>query len=186
MTDKAITKLTYEDLKFIKTRKVFQAVFEGPIEDAAKFIDMFGAPIPGTDQWVAVVLLKDMPKEDGDVEGSQPNEAAPDTQSRQTDEPPQGSREGRDSGYHDKTAGEQAVTRAGILAKDEAFEKWMKDMAFADGLGEPIISGADLIRIECDIDSRAALATNPEALQRFLALEEEYGQATGRRTEQHG
>src|SRR6185312_13461854 len=74
---------------------------------------------------------------------------------------------------------ERAVTRAGMLPSDPKFRQWaaltypgiaMLDSAMAE----------DFIRETCGIDSRRELLTNDKAYQAFLALETEYGIATGK------
>jgi hypothetical protein len=57
MTAPAAVKATYSDLRFIKSRKVAQVVVEMPIEDAAKFVEMFGTPNPAAETWIALVGL---------------------------------------------------------------------------------------------------------------------------------
>ena len=80
--------------------------------------------------------------------------------------------------YQEKTEGEKAVTRAVMHCKDEAFRKWfmlVEDASESDAI--------EFLKSECNITSRAHLATNALALHCFLTIEECYREATGQATE---
>lgn len=64
----------------------------------------------------------------------------------------------------------QAVMRAGIYASDPEFHRWCN----ADGEKSAI----RFIREQCAVKSRADIAADPEALQRFLAMEGRYRSET--------
>lgn len=68
--------------------------------------------------------------------------------------------------YDAADEGEKAVVRANLLTGDPAFQKWCDAITPAQA--------GDYIRVKCGIKSRGELATNPEALKRFLALETRY------------
>lgn len=57
MSDKAAFAGTYADFKTVKTRSTFQVIVEMPIEQAERFVSVFGMPIPGKEQPVALALL---------------------------------------------------------------------------------------------------------------------------------
>ena len=78
--------------------------------------------------------------------------------------------------YLEKTPGEQAVMRAGILANDIAFQDWLK----VDG---PELAAA-YIRTACGVQSRSEFATVPAALLTFLTMEVTFKQQTGRMAEE--
>lgn len=59
--------------------------------------------------------------------------------------------------------GEQAVVRSNLLCGDADFRRWCGAL-HAEQAGH-------YIRSICKVESRSELATNPEALQRFLDLE---------------
>jgi len=74
---------------------------------------------------------------------------------------------------------ERAVARAGLYPKDPAFRRW----AASDYDGIAMLDGdmaADFIRERCDVTSRRELLTNDRAYEAFLALETEYGIASGK------
>ena len=75
-------------------------------------------------------------------------------------------------GYH-KTPAERAVIRAAILCSEPSFRIWMA--------GEDISSAAAaaMLREACGVSSRADIAKDPDALDRFIKLETEYKIATG-------
>ena len=62
----AAFKATYSDLKFVKTRKVAQIVFELPIEQADAFLQAFGSPNPASETWCAIARLTDDVKDNQD------------------------------------------------------------------------------------------------------------------------
>lgn len=65
--------------------------------------------------------------------------------------------------YADRGPGEQAVTRAAMLCDDGAFQAWL---GAADDEG-----AAQMVRDYCHVKSRREIASNVEALDRFLKLE---------------
>lgn len=54
MTDSAVIQATYADLKRIKTRKVYQLVFEVPAESIDAVTSRIGFP---DDSWFAIAKL---------------------------------------------------------------------------------------------------------------------------------
>ena len=142
MTAAAITG-SFADFKIIRTRGVCQIVVEIDLRNAdAALAALGGVPQPESERPVAIArLAEDKP-------------AKPDARER----------------YQQLTEGEQAVARAGVLANDRAFQIW-------SGAGSKhneyshVVWAANYIRAVCKIDSRSELATNAEALARFLDLE---------------
>lgn len=57
----AIASGSYADMKLVKTRSVCQIVVEIPIEQASRFIEMFGVPVPGSEIPVAIARLNEVP-----------------------------------------------------------------------------------------------------------------------------
>ena len=48
-------RATYSDVKLVKTRKVFQLIFEVPIEDADNALRVLGGlPRPAAERWVGI------------------------------------------------------------------------------------------------------------------------------------
>jgi hypothetical protein len=73
--------------------------------------------------------------------------------------------------YASASPGEKAVTRAVLLCQDERFRKWLWPIQHQIMTAD---DAAANIRINCHIASRSELATNPDALARFLKLEAQY------------
>lgn len=59
MTAPAALKMTYSDIKTVKTRSVYQVVLEGPLEQMEAAMLMLGAPNPKAERWVAVAVLRE-------------------------------------------------------------------------------------------------------------------------------
>jgi hypothetical protein len=54
-----LLKMTYSDIKTVKTRSCYQIVLEGPIEQMEAAMQLLGAPNPKVERWVAVALLSE-------------------------------------------------------------------------------------------------------------------------------
>lgn len=54
-----LLKMTYSDIKTVKTRSCYQIVLEGPIEQMEAAMQLLGAPNPKVERWVAVALLNE-------------------------------------------------------------------------------------------------------------------------------
>jgi hypothetical protein len=63
MTANAVQQATYSDLKVVKSRGQFQIILEAPLEQMARFVEMFGAPVPGAEIPVALARLIAPPAE---------------------------------------------------------------------------------------------------------------------------
>jgi hypothetical protein len=74
-----------------------------------------------------------------------------------------------------KTDGEQAVAAAGMLCRQPQFQAWLLETGLTDEISEA--HAADAVCKFCKIDSRAELATNPEALRLFNGLRLQFSQA---------
>lgn len=150
----AATRATFSDFRLIKTRKVAQLVFEVPIEEADGALQTLGGlPRSDDERWCGIALLKG---------GDALHAICPD---------PARSARAKER-YREKDEGERAVVRAILLAQDSAFGRWCGCETCDDA--------ADHIRLVCGVDSRRELASNPEALKRFLDLEFQYAQHVGR------
>lgn len=55
--NETILQATYSDLKFIKTRKVWQIICEVPLEHFDKVNAALGSPNPEFEKWVAIAPL---------------------------------------------------------------------------------------------------------------------------------
>ncbi len=152
----------YTEFLMVKGRKVLKITLEVPLEEMQSVLEYLGAPKPHESTWVAVALVN--PSMIG-VEP--PTEAPPVSKAKQR--------------YAASDEGKKAVVRAGALAKDERFYPWLivSDKYCYDSGGSDEDWSAEYIRTYCGIASRSELATNKEALQKFLALEEEFKRDTG-------
>jgi hypothetical protein len=78
-----------------------------------------------------------------------------------------------------ETEGEKAVMRAGILCKDTEFQFWLSSEYSPYMPGNT--TAEDYVRAYCGVESRAALATNTEALEKWLELETAFREWAARR-----
>jgi hypothetical protein len=51
-------RATYADIRTVRTRKVYQIVFEGPIEEMGRAMELFGPPMPDAEVWAGIARLK--------------------------------------------------------------------------------------------------------------------------------
>jgi hypothetical protein len=51
-------RATYADIKTVRTRKVYQIVFEGPIEEMGMAMALFGPPSPDAEVWAGIARLR--------------------------------------------------------------------------------------------------------------------------------
>lgn len=72
----------------------------------------------------------------------------------------------------DQTIGEKAVKIAGALCRNPKFQKWMENRGFSMLSDEESV--ADGLKRYCQIDSRAELATNENAREKFFRIKESF------------
>lgn len=75
----------------------------------------------------------------------------------------------------EKSEGEKAVDVAGLLCRNERFINWMFDHGHS--MARDQAGAVEAIRSMCGIQSRAELATNPDARDKFLELKDEFERA---------
>lgn len=144
MTD-PIIKMAYANVKTVTTRKVFQAVFEGPMEQMMEFLHLFGAPDPHSEQWAAIAPL-------GGV--AEPQVAEPDPVPADRTERP-------------------LSQAAAILCGIVTFRRWLAEgMGKIIPLSPE--QAADELRRRCIVASRRELDTNDLAAQRFRDMRADY------------
>lgn len=80
--------------------------------------------------------------------------------------------------YDNSDAMEKARIRSVLLAKDQQFQMWTNYRTEE--------SAAAFIRRACSVDSRSYIATDRGAYERFLQLEAQFSEATGRSAENRG
>lgn len=144
---------SFADFKLIKSRSVAQLIIEIPIEQTdAALLALGGVPQPATERPVAIARLVERP------------EAKPDPRER----------------YAQSDEGTQAVTRAALLCSEQDFQRWIIPTGkpvLTKGMDHEAIrraiaeAAADELRNRIDVRSRKELATDPDALARFLDLE---------------
>jgi hypothetical protein len=86
----------------------------------------------------------------------------------------------------EKTEGQKALIRAGMLCENPAFQQWIAaaDPAFMAAHPPFYNAGdvaADWMRVRLGIDSRRDIAADPAALERFLNLEASFKYKDSRR-----
>ena len=148
MTNAAVIKAVYADLRFVKTRKVAQLVLELPIEKAKDAFDTLGAPDPAESQWVAVAPLKpEAVKKDSGSDAGPPSLASDgggvEAGGSSPAPPPQ------------KSEGERAIAQFYACCSDEAFLEWF---------------GAEIAPRSPYTFTAWQLSTANEAIKRFLEI----------------
>lgn len=150
MADARAIAGTYADLKFIRTRSVAQIVVEIPIEEAGRFVAMFGTPTPSGEIPVALARLNESV---GRLEDEPPNAVMPKKDKRR---------------FAEKSAAEQS----GIRCADESFREYLGVLGYAVVTEE---DAARCVRYLCGVPSRANInEENVVALERWQTLEKRY------------
>lgn len=72
------------------------------------------------------------------------------------------------------------VSSAGLMCRNERFQRWLENMGYASRADET--SAVQAIRDLCHIKSRSEFATNEEARKSFLQIKKEFEQAIKDRT----
>lgn len=143
MTD--VLKATYSDLKTVKSRSVCQLILELPIEALTDVVGLLGAPVPGSEVWVAVARLR----QGGAEPVSEPEQPVIEHQP----EPP-------------IRRSKSLAQIAGILCASGSFQK------FAGAQNEQ--EAADYIRGHCGVASRAEIDGSENATRIFKEIKAEY------------
>lgn len=151
---------TVEDIKRIKTRSAYQLILEVDQSAIDTVLDVLGGmPKSGTSVHVAVARLNpDFVKNHKNITIS-------------TDFNPK-------LAGPEKTPGERAVTRAAMLCDDIEFQRWYGVKSANEA--------AEKLRFVLGVRSRREIATNEDSFKKFLAIETEFLQRTGRIAEIRG
>lgn len=137
---------TFADIKTVRTRGVYQLVFEAPIEGMGEAIGLLGAPTPASEVWVAIARL---------------NPQALRQQGPAAIEPP-----GRRGSL---------AQMAGILCNEVPFRRWLAETGDYEGIAVlDLDMAADAVREKCGIASRADLDRDEAAAQRFRDMKADY------------
>lgn len=164
MSDLAVIRATFCDWRTVKGRKQLQIILEVPLEQQQDVLTRLGAPDPSNPKWVAVALLdlSSPPKAEANAAKSQ---------------------QGKDR-YRKMPEWERASTRAVLLCKDEAFQRWALNSDLKGVTAETreyLTSG--WVKDTLGIKSRKDIASEVRAYGAFIALETEFRQATGQMAE---
>lgn len=156
MTAEHVVECSFSDFRTVKGRKVAQLILEIPIEAADHALSVLGGvPRPDADRWCALVRLD---------KAAASGAAA--------------SRSERSDAPKEKSEGEKAVARAGILCREPEFQEWLASKTpfsvvtnINSLYGDPANRAAAMLRHMLDIDTRKELATDPKPLEAFKRLE---------------
>jgi hypothetical protein len=168
---------TYSDFKLVKTRSVVQVIVEFPIEEAQQVLESLGGlPMPGKEEHVSLglrsKLLEIAEESSSDNLSAKPLDRQTVDQGRRIN-PSLLSLVGKQR-YAEADEMEQARTRSALLPKDPLFHQWA-------GVFDET-EAKDYIRSEIG-GSRSLIATDRDAYNRFLRLEQEFLVWAGRATE---
>lgn len=153
-------RMSYANIKTVPSRKVFQAVFEGPIEQMMHFMELFGAPNPHEETWAGMMPI-----------------AAPGVGPEPAILPPPANDADENAGHPARPLSQIA----GMLCNVIAFRRWLEET------GEITISGneeaAAEVRRRCGVKSRSELDNNDIAARHFRNLRADYNNWISGRTE---
>jgi hypothetical protein len=138
-------RMSYADIRTVRTRKTFQAVFEGPIEQMGEFMRLFGPPQPDAEIWAAIARLKPAPQ----------IEAHPDT-------------------VEDKSTPPRTLAQtAAFLGTRQTFRRFLMERRGEKGFCTEHDAKHFIYEI-CGISSRTELNTNEIAARKFSDLRADY------------
>ena len=152
MSNNAVISGNYADLKTVKSRSVCQVIIEFPIEHMARFVEMFGGPVPGAEVAVAIARL---------------NEGA-DSVSHAEPTPLAGAEDGEKPRrrFDDMNPSQQA----GILCGDIQFHEWLERRYTAtwgkwrERSENPVDCAVYVVRDLCHVQSRGELGNSETSL----------------------
>lgn len=145
MPAERVIAATFSDVQPVKTRSVYKLIFEIPIEDADKAIELLGGhPQPGKEKWVALALLVEKPAQKAPEKAGKPKRA-----------------------FSELSLPEQA----GIRCEDDDFCHFIEAKARSSMSRDSIVA---YVRTFCTVQSRAELATDKRAASRWRLLDEEF------------
>lgn len=168
MTDEAVIRATYSDMRPVKSRKVVQLVFEIPVEQAESALQTLGFPRPDAEMWCAIARLVTPAATEA------PLPAAPKSEAR--------SQRAKDD-YALKPPAGQAVVRAARLCTELRFQSWLEQHCAGRGItttDQPSVeTTAELLRRCIGVRSRSEIKDDPAVFRRWQAVETAYRQAFG-------
>ena len=167
MTDARVIKATYSEIKMVKTRRVGQLVLEFPLEIFAEVVERLGVPMPDQEKWVAVALLNELVAQEAE---QKPKDMDRSLAGKQR--------------YANSSARAQARDRSIFLPRDPKFIPWANERSPYRIHNE--LDAVRFIRDRCGVDSRAEIATDPDAYREFIEMETAYKIDTGQFAESRG
>lgn len=164
--DPDIIKATFLAARGVPSRGVVTFSFDVATEHATAALSLLGGfPAGGEAVWVAIARLTPEAAAKPSPEPKHaPHADAVDQSNREYD------RQLRRERYDAADEGRQAVTRSALLCEDADFWRWL---GLAPG-PHTSVSAAVVLRSRCGIDSRRELATDADALARFLKIEADF------------
>lgn len=191
----------FADAKSIKTRSVYQLIFEIDIAQADAALQYLGGiPQPGNERWAVIARLTkkfggdrellEKRSRDGDATGITASpfppdaDGAPRLHSERGTILPVTAAPAPSDDRPPRTDGKECVKRAGMYCRQKEFHDWLRNQALKKGIGvgelkERPDECARLIHAVLGVDSRAEFAHDDAARQRFLMLEAAYLQHAG-------
>jgi hypothetical protein len=174
MSAPAAIRATFAQYAMVKTRGVLVLHMEVPLEAQAEVFAALGYPLPGNEVWVGIARLVVAP--DAGVwtaEELAESNAKAEKLSAYFNSPSANAQRAK-AAYALASPGEQAVTRAALLAKDARFQEWVSLWRDEGTVGDEI-EAVQFIRDRCFYGaSRTLIADDPDCLAKFLALEVDY------------
>ena len=164
MTNPSAVLATFEDVKRVKTRKVWQLIFEVPEERADQALQALGgSPQSGQDRWVGIARVDEkvavVPQDARSAPEGTETPATPETRTQ----PPKERRP-----WHELSA----TTQAGIRCNERDFLKWLLPSMWMRPDAPKI--AVMTIRDRCGVKSRAELDQNEQAARMWHAIERDY------------
>lgn len=147
MTALAAIQGDFVDLRFVKGRKVIQIIIECPIEAGGAVVSAFGTPNPSITIPVVLARLN------GTLREVEPERIAAPKTTR-------------------LTKGGKLSREAAMLCQAGSFWKFMEEQAM--GKAENADKAADLLKAECNIESRAELDHDADAAARYRQIKSSY------------
>lgn len=138
-------RATYADIKTVRTRKVYQIVFEGPIEEMGAAMDLFGPPMPDAEVWAGIARLKAPAADQQQIEHAN-DESAPTRPLSQ---------------------------QAGYLCNIVAFRRFLEETGEGDRV-DGVDDAAAEVRRRCGVQSRSELDSNQVAARLFRNIRADY------------
>jgi len=150
MNDLPVLQATYSDLKTVKTRSVCQLILEMPIEALTDVVGLLGAPVPGSEVWVAVARLMTTEQLERGIGALSAPSAEP-----------------------EERKAKPLSQVSAILCNIVAFRRFLHEQHGIDVIPSPE-EAADWVREYCGVNSRREFDTDETAASSFRHLRAQY------------